>query len=107
MFTQKSEFCQQIECLILSINQINDDSFIKDRLNQLKMSIKSCINNSGYVYIYGSRLYGIAKDESDVDLYFDTGNFNYIGKSKRSRIYVWEYIILKICIYLFDLFSSR
>jgi len=46
---------------------------VKERLDKLKNSIEKCVENSGRVYIFGSRLYGIANAGSDVDLYFDTG----------------------------------
>lgn len=82
LFNKKTKFCQQIEYLISSMKRINNDPFVRERLDQLKISIESCIKNSGSIYIYGSRLYGVVKDDSDVDLYFDTGNFNYMDKSK-------------------------
>jgi len=46
---------------------------VKEQLDKLKNAIENCVENFGRVYIYGSRMYGIAKDGSDVDLYFDTG----------------------------------
>lgn len=73
MLSDKSKFCDQIECLITSIDRTNNDPIVKERLEKLKHSIESCVDNFGRVYIYGSRMYGIAKDDSDVDLYFDTG----------------------------------
>lgn len=75
MFHEKRKFNQQIECLISSMDRITNDPSVRNRLDTLKKSIESCIKNSGRVYIYGSRMYGIAKDDSDVDLYFDIGNF--------------------------------
>lgn len=33
------------------------------------------MKNVGTIYVCGSRLYGIAVDASDVDLYFDTGKW--------------------------------
>lgn len=33
-------------------------------------------NSVGRVYVHGSRLYEIAKEDSDVDLYYDIGNSN-------------------------------
>ncbi|CAI6348472.1 unnamed protein product [Macrosiphum euphorbiae] len=74
LLSDKSKFCHQIECLITSIDQINNDPIVKERLEKLKHSIESCVENCGRVYIFGSRMYGIAKDDSDVDLYFDTGD---------------------------------
>ncbi|XP_025197002.1 terminal uridylyltransferase Tailor-like isoform X3 [Melanaphis sacchari] len=73
LLRDKSKFCHQIECLISSIDQINNDPVIKERLDKLKNSIENCMENSGRVYIFGSRMYGIANDDSDVDLYFDAG----------------------------------
>jgi len=73
LLSEKSKFCHQIECLITSIDRINNDPVVKERLEKLKHSIESCVENRGRVYIFGSRMYGIAKDDSDVDLYFDTG----------------------------------
>jgi len=76
LLSEQSKFCLQIECLILSIDRINNDPKVKERLEKLKLSIESCVENFGRVYIYGSRMYGIANDDSDVDLYFDTGKLN-------------------------------
>jgi len=75
LLSEKSKFCHQIECLITSIDRINNDPIVKERLEKLIHSIESCVENCGRVYIFGSRMYGIAKDDSDVDLYFDTGKF--------------------------------
>ncbi|XP_022182353.1 terminal uridylyltransferase Tailor-like isoform X2 [Myzus persicae] len=74
LLSEQSKFCHQIECLISSIDLINNDPVVKERLEKLKHSIQTCVENFGRVYIYGSRSYGIAKDDSDVDLYFDTGD---------------------------------
>lgn len=74
MFYKKNEFCQLTDCLISLMDRENNDSVVKDRLDKLKTSIESCFKNFGRVYVFGSRLYGIAKDNSDVDLYFDIGN---------------------------------
>ncbi|XP_060835055.1 terminal uridylyltransferase Tailor-like isoform X1 [Rhopalosiphum padi] len=75
LLCEKSKFCHQIECLISSIDRINNDPMVKERLDKLKNSIEKCVENSGRVYIFGSRLYGIANAGSDVDLYFDTGDY--------------------------------
>lgn len=57
------------------MDRIKNDSMVRDRLDLLKKSIEDCTNN-GRVYVFGSRLYGLAKEDSDVDLYVDnTGNF--------------------------------
>lgn len=75
MFSDQSKFCLQVECLKLEMDRVKNDSMSRDRLDRLKKSIENCINN-GRVYVYGSRLYGLAKEDSDVDLYVDsTGNF--------------------------------
>jgi len=75
LFTDRRKFYQQIEHLIKVTDRLNNNTSIRKCLDQLKKSIESCINNSvGHVYIFGSRMYGIANDDSDVDLYFDIGN---------------------------------
>lgn len=56
------------------MNRNNNDPSVRDRLNRLRKSIESCINHSGRVFVFGSRIYGMATEDSDVDLYFDTGN---------------------------------
>lgn len=60
------------------MDRVNKDPVTKEHLDQLKQSIVKCIKNFGQVYVFGSRLYGIAKEDSDVDLYFDPGNFVFI-----------------------------
>lgn len=87
LLSDKSKFCHQIECLITSIDQINNDPVVKERLEKLKHSIESCVENCGRVYIFGSRMYGIAKDDSDVDLYFDTGKLIICVKCRTYSIF--------------------
>lgn len=60
------------------MDRVNKDPITKEHLNQLKQSIVRYIKNIGQVYVFGSRLYGIAKEDSDVDLYFDPGNCVFI-----------------------------
>ncbi|VVC35336.1 Hypothetical protein CINCED_3A016879 [Cinara cedri] len=74
LFGDRSKFCKQIEHLMSSIDRINNDSSVKEQLDRLRVSIESCIKECGRIYIFGSRMYGIAQDNSDVDFYFDPGD---------------------------------
>lgn len=56
------------------MKQENNDPLVRKRLDLLKKCLENSIKNSGRVYIFGSRIYGTAKDDSDVDLYFDIGS---------------------------------
>lgn len=78
LFGDQNKFCQQVERLMSSMDRINNDDSIKERLDRLKVSIKSCLKECGHVYIFGSRIYGMAQDDSDVDLYFDPGSSIFI-----------------------------
>lgn len=84
LLRDKSKFCHQIECLISSIDLINNDPVVKECLDKLKNSIENCVENTGQVYIFGSRVYGIANADSDVDLYFDTGKLIIINNEYRT-----------------------
>ncbi|XP_027838061.2 terminal uridylyltransferase Tailor-like isoform X2 [Aphis gossypii] len=103
LLRDKSKFCHQIECLISSIDLINNDPVVKECLDKLKNSIENCVENTGQVYIFGSRVYGIANADSDVDLYFDTGKIadNYARQLQLIDLFVKaanraEFIGLKI-----------
>lgn len=73
LFSDRNKFNQQIERLMSSIDRTNNDPSVKERLERLKVSIESCMKKCGRVHIFGSRTYGIAQDDSDVDLYFNPG----------------------------------
>lgn len=79
-FGNKDILLKNINKLLIDINQeiINPDVF--NRLFMLMSSVHQCANCSKYfgycrTYTFGSRMSGLALRNSDVDLYFDIGNY--------------------------------
>ncbi|XP_050548620.1 terminal uridylyltransferase Tailor-like isoform X2 [Daktulosphaira vitifoliae] len=90
----QDQFCQQINNLLLMIDQTNDDSNVNQLIDQVKLSIENIMRYpSGMVYIFGSRSYGLASSDSDVDLYFDCGDC-FSGKIASNRAAQYQLIDL-------------
>jgi len=78
-FGNKEILTKIINSQLLAINQEISNSDITKRLINLINSIYYYAGNhflGGKIYAFGSRMSGLALKDSDVDLYFDIGNFN-------------------------------
>ncbi|XP_050434849.1 terminal uridylyltransferase Tailor-like [Adelges cooleyi] len=82
----KQKLCRQIDNLMVIMDQTYNDNELKQRIDAIKLTIQDRMKiNSGFVYVFGSRVYKLATTDSDLDLYFDVGGC-FTGKIADSRI---------------------
>lgn len=80
-FGNKEVLIKTINAQIMAINQEISNPNILHRLQLLINAIHRCAGPhflSSKTYAFGSRMSGLALKDSDVDLYFDIGNYNTI-----------------------------
>lgn len=80
-FRNKGILLQIINMQLMAIKQEISNSKIHHRLTMLINSIHRCSGQYfmyGKIYAFGSRMSGLALQDSDVDLYYDIGKVNII-----------------------------
>jgi len=77
----------------MQVTAINQEISFSDIYHRITLLINAIHFYAGIyfmrskIYVFGSRMSGLALKESDVDLYYDIGEFNIIQKKMNNNVY--------------------